>query len=59
MEHEQVFFNEDDKNFLILSNHTLRQLVKKLEKKIEEIEKELTELHKENMRLNKENIKKD
>tara|TARA_R100001443_G_scaffold24282_1_gene36559 strand:+ start:642 stop:815 length:174 start_codon:yes stop_codon:yes gene_type:complete len=57
MEHE--FFNEDDKNFLILSNYTLRELVKKLEKKIEEIEEELTELRKENMRLNKENIKKD
>ena len=57
MEHK--FFNEDDKNFLILSNYTLRELVKKLEKKIEEIEEELTDLHKENMRLNKENIKKD
>jgi len=57
MEHE--FINEDNKNFLILSNHTLRELVKKLEKKIEEIEKELTDLHKENMRLNKENINKD
>lgn len=57
MEHK--FFNEDDKNFLILSNYTLRELVKKLEKKIEEIEEELTGLQKENMRLNKENINKD
>ena len=57
MGHE--FFNDDDKNFLILSNYTLRELVKKLQKKIEEIEEELTDLRKENMRLNKENIKKD
>jgi len=57
MEHE--FFNEDDKNFLILSNYTLRELVKKLEKKIEEIEEELTTLQKENMRLYKKNINKD
>jgi len=57
MEHE--FFNEDDKNFLILSNYTLRELVKKLEKKIEEIEEELTTLQKENMRLHKKNINKD
>ncbi len=47
MEHE--FINEDNKNFLIQSNKTLRELVKKLEKKIEEIEEELTELHKENL----------